>query len=758
MSNLLPSQDNNFNVNVKIFDVYKNQNLIGTLDNDDKAYEGDLIYEEFDRSIPKADRLDYSVAVCSGIIAGIIDSFFVGEFSLEHAEHWGKEKVEEFVKYVAKKKGCKGDDLYDSIKFLEDHFPIASDILKDDFGGGMWHHLKDFSHHFSPIGLVFSVISQFTGYAYGVDNFGVFKAVKITNDVLFGKNFHEKIAFGVFKWFFHMVSDMAGSTNNPGAGTGIPGVIVSLIKSCAALPLFKNIKPDGETELSKWVDRLFYGTLLGEKDENGKLISPRKFDLRTELGVLGEIGKQSIPIILNECFVSSFYLIRRLIIEIKDCKVRKLSDLERIDPKDVLPINSPAIIRMITVSSGVFVVFDASDAAIRAGLKCGGNAGAFAVDFMLHINVVGIGRFIFAAGSDLKMVREEAKKQKSNYFDDLDRFEKAVAGFEMIKLSEAQQDIIYNLESQMIEKDIAHDTKLKSRKYKSMWYEKWKGITFKDHRIDLSTKDETRRKVDLLSNKAWDLIVVNILNFSPYYKISGDMSDKYKELKFNDNYRATILHSYDECIDQKYINDLHKKYNRVYASVSGANANKTKGGVAVVASMAATGAAAFVLAPIIAPVAAGALFAETVAGLSGAALTSASLAAFGGGAIAAGGLGMAGGTLIIAGSGVVIGGAGSSAIVGFVTKESNALINENITKTIIYCRDYLHKKYADLLTISNICVSLENQLEQMKSIKNSLKSMDDGENKKKQKEELKILEANISSLSKGISMIKKLLK
>ena len=136
------------------------------------------------------------------------------------------------------------------------------------------------------------------------------------------------------------------------------------------------------------------------------------------------------------------------------------------------------------------------------------------------------------------------------------------------------------------------------------------------------------------------------------------------------------------------------------------------------ASMAATGAAAFVFAPIIAPVAAGALFAETVAGLSGAALTSASLAAFGGGAIAAGGLGMAGGTLIIAGSGVVIGGAGSSAIVGFVTKESNALINENITKTIIYCRDYLHKKYADLLTISNICVSLENQLEQMKSIKN----------------------------------------
>lgn len=49
-----------------------------------------------------ADKMDCTIAVSSGIIAGLIDSFFVGKFSLERANEWGSDKVNDFVISMAK--------------------------------------------------------------------------------------------------------------------------------------------------------------------------------------------------------------------------------------------------------------------------------------------------------------------------------------------------------------------------------------------------------------------------------------------------------------------------------------------------------------------------------------------------------------------------------------------------------------------------------------------------------------------------------
>lgn len=58
-----------------------------------------------------ADKMDCTIAVSSGIIAGLIDSFFVGKFSLERANEWGSDKVNDFVISMAKLAGYEGDDL-----------------------------------------------------------------------------------------------------------------------------------------------------------------------------------------------------------------------------------------------------------------------------------------------------------------------------------------------------------------------------------------------------------------------------------------------------------------------------------------------------------------------------------------------------------------------------------------------------------------------------------------------------------------------
>lgn len=49
--------------------------------------------------------MDYMVAVSSGILVGIFDPFWVGEFSFESAKELSYKKVDDFVLNVAKKQG-----------------------------------------------------------------------------------------------------------------------------------------------------------------------------------------------------------------------------------------------------------------------------------------------------------------------------------------------------------------------------------------------------------------------------------------------------------------------------------------------------------------------------------------------------------------------------------------------------------------------------------------------------------------------------
>lgn len=185
-----------------------------------ESLEDDIRWEPH---IDEADKLDYIVAVSSGVLSGLIDVFYVGEFSLDRASKWGKDKIEEVIMKVARMEGYTGDDLNDAIKVLEKNHPLAADGNTNDFGGGLQHHLRDFSHHFSIGGLFFSIFTQFTGLVVGTDKAGMLHVAPIpeSHRVCIGRNFQEKIAFGTIGWFFHMVSDMAGSSCSIMGGTGV---------------------------------------------------------------------------------------------------------------------------------------------------------------------------------------------------------------------------------------------------------------------------------------------------------------------------------------------------------------------------------------------------------------------------------------------------------------------------------------------------------------------------------------------------------
>lgn len=159
---------------------------------------------EIDLLSSNADKLDCFIAAASGLLCGMLDILWVGEFSLERGRNIAEGKVNGFVEKTAKLLGCKEDGIKSAVAFLEKKFPIPSDGNTPDFGGGLQHHLRDFAHHPTIVGLMFSLLTQFTEKSYGTDVSGKFKVVPVPDKsrIFIGKDIPDKIIKGTLVWFF----------------------------------------------------------------------------------------------------------------------------------------------------------------------------------------------------------------------------------------------------------------------------------------------------------------------------------------------------------------------------------------------------------------------------------------------------------------------------------------------------------------------------------------------------------------------------
>lgn len=402
--------------------------------------ELDEAYGDIERLTNQADGYDYALSVSSGIIAGFIDSFFVGEWNFKNAKKMSNIEANNKIINFAKKDPryipwCKGtgksnrwkerdpNRLASAVEFLEEKYVLPGDNDWKKKGSGISaasHHLDDFCHHPTLVGLICCILVQFTGEAKYHSATGNVVPMRVTvND--YGSFVSDKplgkVFAGIINWFFtiaqtannqkgHLMSDMAGSISavkGKKGGAGIPGTVMSTLKELSALPCFKDTSfaenlrkayQNGIGNGSKQIDLGIFNSLFEGASS--------KFDMRTELAVKHELKRQTIPICINEIVVRAFYFIRRFTEQMKV----KLSLID-LDWKKLLPVNNRTIVRMMTVSSGVFCLADMGDAAIRAGIKSGGNLPVFFGQFILRVNFVGIGRFTIAVGSELYM---EARK------------------------------------------------------------------------------------------------------------------------------------------------------------------------------------------------------------------------------------------------------------------------------------------------------------------------------------------------------------
>ena len=660
---------------------------------------------------------DSKMAAACGVVAGLCDSFFVGKFSLDRANEWGYSKVNEFVVWIAEQHSdFKGESLRDAITFLEKKYPFVGDKATANFGGGLQHHLRDFSHHFSPVGLAFSVLTQFTGEIYGTDQYSEFIAIPVGarwfDEGLIGKNFCEKLFLGVTGWFFHMVSDMAGSSSNPGVGTGIPGPVLSLIKELSALPVFGNAM-DPELGLRKFVTKMFNGTFLMQVNEDGHK-EPRRFNLRTEIGIAYEVGRQSFPVLLNECLTRCCYFLRHLYLEVQKIDIKSLNDLGKLDANKFLPFNNPRVVRMVSIASATFTVVDMVDAAIRAAVAGLPNKSKdSAVEFLVRINYVGVVRLIFAVGVDIKTVWK-CRKERARSRQEDESFDQAAMNLFLLKPE--HQSILFSIERLSVYEDIER-SKPEHRTEKEQWLARW--VDNLPEGIHLLNRGQTKQKVEELVAKdgnLWkELVLIELARFKPYQLIESDEDASDKKGKcpsFDSKILDELWCSVCNASDNSPVKHTAKALSRNAGILDGSRSRKIiyVAGTATVAV--ATGGAAFVFAPVIAPV----LVGSSVVGLSGAALTSASLAAVGGGALAAGGLGMAGGTAIIAGGGAalgLVGGSGATIIATLLIGAEKEFILEECVNLLTFCKNVLAQGDESKDLVEWIRYELSNQIERM---------------------------------------------
>ncbi len=345
---------------------------------------------QIDMLSPHADNVDYFISIASGILCAMLDILWVGEFDIQRGRELSEQQIDSFVVKVAKVLGYKGNDVKGAVKYLESKFPIPADGNTPDFGGGLQHHLRDFAHHPTVIGLMFSLLTQFTYCSYGTDVKGTFLIVPVKEESkqFIGKDVPDKIFKGTVVWFFHLVSDIAGSsaTASLSGGTGIPGPILSLLKEISTLPVIKEITIN-ENKLSVFLSKIFNGTLFAKYDENGKIIKDTivKMDFRGEFGIINEISRQALPVIVNDCIVRTFYFIRQFAKELKEKQISGIDNVGKINVKNIIPFGNQTISRMLLVATAVFTTIDVSEAVITK-------------KYFVSINYIGVGRFIVAIG------------------------------------------------------------------------------------------------------------------------------------------------------------------------------------------------------------------------------------------------------------------------------------------------------------------------------------------------------------------------
>lgn len=330
---------------------------------------------------PDCDKLDYILATSSGALCGIIDIFLVGkpgESPLGNiTDKWFVARTIDFAELCNPEKK-NFDSLDSALRFLEKKFKVPYDQTGlGDAGKTIFdltaknHHFKSLAHNPSLLGLFFSILDQFSNTSHFVTD-GQLVSLQQADEKwkLRGGNIPSKLFCGFANWIGHLISDVSGSSSSAAKGnrgTGLPSPLWTWTNDIIAIKAKLGLSV---TETDKAMNELALN------------IFEKGYDIRFQTA-------QAIPVFLNELLVRLIYAIRRLF--------RYFSEIPKTERSFALmwkkcePFSNATVKRMLSVAHGTFCLVDVGDAVSRSLIAGGGTFNA--VEFVLRLNVVGVGRF-----------------------------------------------------------------------------------------------------------------------------------------------------------------------------------------------------------------------------------------------------------------------------------------------------------------------------------------------------------------------------
>ncbi|STO55086.1 Uncharacterised protein [Canicola haemoglobinophilus] len=370
--------------------------VLNKIDEREKALDKKLVeINEYIKITSECDKWDYIFAVSSGVLAGLIDSFFVGMPSdskmLSSADGVMNTLVENFAKLNGWEGAKNGSDPTKSaIGFLERAFKVNYDQRHSTDVAGIFsmsasnHHLKSLAHSPSPIGLIFSIIDQFNSTSTFLDN-GYLITID-SESKLQGSNFVSKIFAAFMNWIGHIMSDIAGSSGASARGSGVPIPFYELLLSC-------NIGSFGN-------DKKTLAEIAVKVFEQG-------YDFR--FGMV-----QAIPVLMSELFVRIFCIIRH-----RFQYKRSWDECLNFVKLD----SNPKVRKMLLAAHGTLCLIDAGDAFLRSSTQGFNWVTFFArVNFVawMRLSYLGVRHTVALLRNEIELERYKLRAQEfDNYVSDV---------------------------------------------------------------------------------------------------------------------------------------------------------------------------------------------------------------------------------------------------------------------------------------------------------------------------------------------------
>lgn len=730
----------------------------------------DFIDFESEDGFEKSMKPYVEIAAACGSLIGLIGTF-IDSSKIDKIGDLTEKDWNNIIIKIANYIGYDKNDYKGAQKYIQSRIQKIDVKYKDMVGENISKFTGNLATHPTIAGLCFSILSQFYKKKIYMNKEGEIKKTSLPKHYKIGGDVNTKIVFGIIYWLYNICVNSFISANDILNNLSIDKALLKIIKNIikkidkkAFLDKLPTNIEDAEEKLSKWLDDTFNKS---EEKDNSVIDQIYAF--------MNRFFKNSIWVFVNDAVTKVAYLAIKVNSLIETGKINAIADIQDLDIEVLFPKENKVLSRMYLVSSATFVGANIGACVVKGikGKKVAGRG--FAECILTEINIVGIGRFIYACVNDSKYWIEDIKllfnKENKNNNAESDNSidietllkEDSVKQF---MLDPEHSRILFSLENKAILFDIENSIKDKKAhkeeiELKKEWHKKWTEkinetwvdvdkwgfITDEEYLYDTiyQTSKDTEKTFQMY------LLVLELLAFEPYVPLGSENDKKYSKLKYSDKYIDDVFVRRQTVVSQEEVEKIRKKLDTYNGIISGSTQRIFAGVGAVLVVTALTAGAAYAFAPIIAPIIAG----GAVEGLSGAALTSASLAFVGGGSIAAGGLGMAGGTAIITGGGALLGLASTGTVssLAVLTNNQKSIWIDSGKKLLAYSSVYLIDIKHDKKTVKAIYLSIKKYAASQEKLLNSIiieKNDLDDQYIKNYKDSIKCLDRIVNEFEKLI--------